>query len=215
MPVGLAVAGVVGLSIGAVVATWLIRRSKKVSNPLQRLLQRFENQAKEDFITGLANDRGMHEALQQELVLQPSGQHIAWLTYIKLPDLGVVNELFGLAGTTGIGTALAKHLQALCPNATIARMNQGKFAVLQRAGSIADVNELAHELYKVVASHYKLAARFESLKQAIENDALVLYAQEIRSLQPKDNRISFEVLVRMPALDRWVIKYAVPAACIL
>lgn len=166
MPVGLAVAGVVGLSIGAVVATWLIRRSKKVSNPLQRLLQRFENQAKEDFITG-------------------------------------------------IGTALAKHLQALCPNATIARMNQGKFAVLQRAGSIADVNELAHELYKVVASHYKLAARFESLKQAIENDALVLYAQEIRSLQPKDNRISFEVLVRMPALDRWVIKYAVPAACIL
>jgi len=84
MPVGLAVAGVVGLSIGAVVATWLIRRSKKVSNPLQRLLQRFENQAKEDFITGLANDRGMHEALQQELVLQPSGHGSPTLSCLTL-----------------------------------------------------------------------------------------------------------------------------------
>lgn len=259
------------------------------------LLMRFENQAKEDFMTGLANDRGIHEVLQRHITESVNGLNnkgVYWLAYIKLPDFNVVNELFGVAGTTAIELELAQQLQRFCPHTTIARLNQGKFAVLQTADSFTSIESLAIELYKkitakkkpgnlsgqfriamgvipingslnspeqylnsashaarialtkvfslhylpapesVVDSYYKLAARFEALKLAIENDTLVLYGQEIRALQPTDKRISFEVLVRMqdtaghilspaefipaaeayglmPALDRWVIKNSI------
>ncbi len=257
----------------------------------QHLLKRFKNQAKEDLLTGLANDRGMHQEIHQCINEQKSHvaeQRVPWLAYIKLPYLTVVNELFGLAGTTKIESELAFQLQQMCPHATIGRLNQGKFSILQYAESLTQIEALALELYKkitsqrkpsqlhnqlriamgvvpidgsltspeqylnsashaariargkllslhylsnpnsVLDSHYKLAERFESLKNAIESDTLVLYAQEIRSLQPYDSRVSFEILVRMqdaagqiispaefipaaeahglmPALDRWVL----------
>ncbi|MGX5915479.1 EAL domain-containing protein [Aliidiomarina sp. Khilg15.8] len=79
-------------------------------------------------------------------------------------------------------------------------------------------------------AHYTLLNHFGLLKEAIEKDELVLFAQEIRPIRTPADGIAFEVLVRMrdeqgmilspaqfmpaaeafglmPALDRWVIRH--------
>lgn len=122
------------------------------------LLNRFVNQAKEDFLTGLANDRGMHEILKRRINSQnanPNSPVVYWLAYIKLPDLAVVNELFGITGTTAIESELAQKLQRLYPQATIARLNQGKFAVLHTADSLNAIENLAIDFYTKITAKNK------------------------------------------------------------
>lgn len=83
---------------------------------------------------------------------------------------------------------------------------------------------------QIAREHYTLLRRFELLKQAIEHNELLLYAQEIRSIRQPEHGLAFEVLVRlrneqgeilppaqfipaaeafglMPALDRSVIRH--------
>ena len=83
---------------------------------------------------------------------------------------------------------------------------------------------------QVAAEHYTKLNHFGLLKEAIDNDELELFAQEIRALKPGPSGIAFEVLIRMrdeqgrllapakfmpaaeafglmPALDRWVIRH--------
>ncbi|RUO37835.1 hypothetical protein CWE15_11140 [Aliidiomarina taiwanensis] len=113
------------------------------------LIERFENQAKEDLLTGLANERGLHEVIQQVLnsthTLADSQQ--PWLACVKLPDLSAVNELLGYEGTADIESKLALLLRQVCPNAVIARLNQGKFAILQFARSASNIKTEAREIY--------------------------------------------------------------------
>ena len=82
---------------------------------------------------------------------------------------------------------------------------------------------------QVAAQHYTKLNRFGLLKEAIEKSELELYGQQIKSLQDSNEKLSFEVLIRlrdeqgallapadfmpaaeafglMPALDRWAIR---------
>ncbi|MCC5855288.1 MAG: MASE1 domain-containing protein [Idiomarina sp.] len=61
------------------------------------LLNRFRDQAQQDFLTGLANDRGMNGALQHA-IQQGQKSGTPWLMYIQLPDIQVIKELLGLEG---------------------------------------------------------------------------------------------------------------------
>lgn len=115
------------------------------------LLERFENQAKEDLLTGLANERGLHELLQTVL---DNHSHMAtnsqqpWLACVKLPDLSAVNELLGYEGTAAIESKLALLLRQACPDSSIARLSQGKFAILQLTDSASAIETEARQIYK-------------------------------------------------------------------
>lgn len=253
------------------------------------LLQRFRDLSEQDFLTGLANDRGVDTALRHAMDEQPEADKTRWLIFIQLPDIFAIKDLLGLEGAARVERSLAGQLKAACPDATLGRINQGRFVVLQHADSPERIEQLAKELYvtltdssekeelatrlriamgvvpingklheprqylnaashastiarnkalslhwltnpeDVAFSHYQLTKRFELLKHALEEDSLVLYAQEIRPLHSNNDRFSFEVLVRMrdlegkilapgeflpaaeafgmmPVLDRWVIE---------
>ncbi|WP_198683910.1 sensor domain-containing phosphodiesterase [Aliidiomarina celeris] len=253
------------------------------------LLQRFRDLSEQDFLTGLANDRGIDTALRHAIDKEAESGKTQWLIFIQLPDIQAIKDLLGLEGAARVERSIAAQLKVACPDATLARINQGRFVVLQNADSPERIEQLAAELYhsltdpnekddlatrlrismgvvpingtlssprqylnaaahastiarskalslhwlanpeQVANSHFELTKRFERLKHAIEEDNLVLYAQEIRPLHANNGRLSFEILVRMrdsegniltpgeflpaaeafgmmPVLDRWVIE---------
>ncbi|RUO30772.1 hypothetical protein CWE12_05915 [Aliidiomarina sedimenti] len=253
------------------------------------LLDRFRRQAYQDYRTGLANDRGLYQEIKQLLETNRNGQH--YLAYISLIDIQIIKELLALDGAITVESVLTQQLQQFAvDNAVIARLSEGRFAVLlpnstktqaeiavndlqQRLSRPVDeagmrsnlrisigVTPVNGQLYspqqyvsvaaqaaniakqhslnvfwvdnpkQVAADHYTKLNRFGLLKDAIENDELELFAQEIRALREPEEGRAFEVLVRMrdeqgelltpaqfmpaaeafglmPALDRWVIHH--------
>ncbi|MBA3988404.1 EAL domain-containing protein [Aliidiomarina maris] len=254
------------------------------------LLERFKRQAYQDYRTGLANDRGLYADIADLLENKRGRSH--FLAYISLLDIQIIKELLALDGSATVESVLTQQLQQFAfDNAVIARLSEGRFAVLLQDISpeqaYASVEELHQRLSrpvdeagmrtnlriaigvtavdgklyspqqyvsvaaqaanyakqhslkihwvdnpkKVAAEHYTKLNHFGLLKEAIENDELELFAQEIRALdqtQPQD--IAFEVLIRlrdemgqlltpaqfmpaaeafglMPELDRWVIRH--------
>lgn len=93
------------------------------------LLDRFRRQAYQDYRTGLANDRGLFEKIQELVDKQRDGEH--YLAYISLIDMQIIKELLALDGAITVESVLTQQLQQFAvDNAVIARLSEGRFAVL-------------------------------------------------------------------------------------
>ncbi|CUS47697.1 MAG: EAL domain protein [Idiomarinaceae bacterium HL-53] len=118
-----------------------------INRQRNKLLQRFQDQAQQDFLTGLANDRGLHHGLTSVLQKPPSAA-TPWLMFIQVPDIQVIKELLGLDGASRVELTLSAQLQNACPHAIVARINEGKYAVLHLADAPESIEMLAADIYE-------------------------------------------------------------------
>lgn len=93
------------------------------------LLDRFRRQAYQDYRTGLANDRGLYQEINDLLENHRGGSH--FLAYISLLDIQIIKELLALDGAVTVESVLTQQLQQFAfDNAVIARLSEGRFALL-------------------------------------------------------------------------------------
>ncbi|MCC5879663.1 MAG: EAL domain-containing protein [Idiomarina sp.] len=117
------------------------------------LLDRFRRQAYQDYRTGLANDRGLYESITGLLEHDRQGSH--YLAYISLIDIHIIKELLALDGAITVESVLTQQLQQFAfDNAVVARLSEGRFAVLlpniQTAQAHVAIEELSERLSRPV-----------------------------------------------------------------
>jgi len=63
----------------------------------------------------------------------------------------------------------------------------------------------AHQSKTLIAKRQELAQKFESLKRALPENRLLLFAQAIQPIQEPSERLSFEILLRMQGPDGAIV----------
>lgn len=105
-------------------------------------LVRAADLAEVDFLTGLANRRGLDSAAQAMLQSRPGEQELA-LVMIDLDGFRAVNELHGHAGGDDLLLSLARRWQQLLPRgALLTRHGGDEFVLLLADHSEAELQEL-------------------------------------------------------------------------
>lgn len=91
-----------------------------------RLIIRFREQANTDLVTGVASDRRLRDALQEQI--KNTGQQ-GWLLDIRIPDLGPMTDLSSLSQIEQLETLFCERLgQLLPPGHLLARRGAGHYA---------------------------------------------------------------------------------------
>lgn len=130
------------------------------------LLDRFKRQAYQDYRTGLANDRGLYEAINNLLEHDRQGSH--YLAYISLLDIQIIKELLALDGAITVESVLTQQLQQFAfDNAIIARLSEGRFAVLLPNISATNAATAIAELHQRLSRPVDEAGMHTSLRIAI------------------------------------------------
>lgn len=130
------------------------------------LLDRFRQQAFQDYRTGLANDRGLYESISTTLNNKRNGEH--WLAYISLTDIHIIKELLALDGAVTVESVLTQQLQQFASNHSVtARLSEGRFAVLLPNTSRQQAEQTLHDLYQRLSRPVDEAGMSSDLRIAI------------------------------------------------
>ncbi|RUO26844.1 hypothetical protein CWE09_09180 [Aliidiomarina minuta] len=130
------------------------------------LLERFRRQAYQDYRTGLANDRGLYEAIENTLQQHHNGSH--WLAYISLTDMHIIKELLAMDGAITIESVLTQQLQQFAhDNAVIARLSEGRYVVLLPNVTKAQACDTIQHIYHALSRPVDEAGMSTDLRIAI------------------------------------------------
>jgi EAL domain-containing protein (putative c-di-GMP-specific phosphodiesterase class I)/GGDEF domain-containing protein len=108
-------------------------------------IARLVKQAREDYTTGLLNDRGLNNDLDS-LLAQPNRNHYGMIG-IHLTNFDALTDLCGSMQAQQLEQSVAKKLKQL-PNAYLAaRISAGRYVLLVQADSIIEIRTIARQLY--------------------------------------------------------------------
>ena len=102
-------------------------------------------QSRQDMSTGLLNDRGLHAELTERLG-RPNRPAYG-LIGLHLTNFDPLNDLCGATTALQLEQSAAALLQLRTSGKVAARMSAGRFAALIEADSLAQVRQIARELY--------------------------------------------------------------------
>lgn len=120
--------------------TVLAQLLNAVSLERRRMLEREQERARSDLLTGLANDRCLREQL--------SAQDDAPLLVVRIEDMSGLADLLGATAAEDVEQVLAGELRERHPAATVARLDRGRYAVFPAAVTLPAAASTARELYE-------------------------------------------------------------------
>jgi EAL domain-containing protein (putative c-di-GMP-specific phosphodiesterase class I)/GGDEF domain-containing protein len=108
-------------------------------------LERLGRQSHQDMSTGLLNDRGLHAELTERL--GRANRPAYGLIGLHLTNFDPLNDLCGATTAMQLEQSAAALLQSHTSGKIAARMSAGRFAALIEAESLAQVRQIAREVY--------------------------------------------------------------------
>ncbi|MDR9466813.1 EAL domain-containing protein [Marinospirillum sp.] len=265
--------GLVRLLLQVAVMVVLAQLIAAINAERGQLTVLFKRQAREDYLTGLDNERELNRDLQKWIATQPSAQSTRfaasppWLVYVDVLDFEDIGDLIGFEGSHSLEQQIARQLKVLRqPDEQLARLGPGRYALtlgartalemeLLLAGTYQALNDQeftsdqqatririalgaipldgeldsparylsaahqasliarqgserihqAHQSKTLIAKRQELTQKFESLKRALPDNRLQLFAQAIQPIQESNEGVSFEILLRMQDPDGSIV----------
>jgi len=186
--------------------------------------------AEHDDLTGLINRRAFENQLKKQLLLSRQSEVIATLCFLDLDQFKLVNDGGGHeAGDSLLAQISSTLVESLGDSAVVARLGGDEFGVilyLDVNDSLIAVNKLITQIsstpfvwkqrnYSVGFSAgliYMYDEFFQDpvslelkqanlLRDAMDNDGLLIYLQPIKAIQQDRSHMHFEVLLRYRAPD--------------
>ncbi|MCC2638036.1 MAG: yfgF [Moraxellaceae bacterium] len=119
--------------------TVLAQLLNAVSLERRRMLERERESARSDLLTGLANDRALREQL--------AAVADAALLVVRVEDMTGLADLLGAVAAEEAEIILARELRERYPEAMVARLDRGRYAVFPVAASLERAQAEAESLY--------------------------------------------------------------------
>lgn len=125
----------------------LLVRVRRDQHTLERLLEREQKLSRTDNLTGLANRRAFHDALETELARARRGGRPLCVMYLDVDNFKRVNDVFGHAAGDAVLSAIATAIKsAVRSTDVVARLGGDEFAVLMWEVDAASVVSLAQRI---------------------------------------------------------------------
>jgi EAL domain-containing protein (putative c-di-GMP-specific phosphodiesterase class I)/integral membrane sensor domain MASE1 len=135
---------------------------------------------------------GKRTALEMELLLAGTYQALNDQEFTSDQQATRIRVALGAIPLDGELDTPARYLSAAHQASLLAR---------QRSERIYQ----AHQSKTLIAKRQELAQKFESLKRALPENRLLLFAQAIQPIQEPSERLSFEILLRMQGPDGAIV----------
>lgn len=126
--------GLVRLLLQVAVMMVLAQLIAAINAEREQLTLLFKRQAREDYLTGLDNERELNRDLQKWMLQTSSSLQVTakppWLVYVDVLDFEEIGDLIGFEGSHSLEQQIARQLKVLRqPDEQLARLGPGRYAL--------------------------------------------------------------------------------------